>query len=1064
MPDLNPDLVVSGFFIIFAPCYVSAIILIMKKISIALCALLTAWGASAQGVSVRSTQTSHAGLRQFNTAGHQMTARKSSILKAAEGETPANVVEVPFTHTLVKGAAEVANYTVVDADGDGRTWKPGGMSTYTPCMVPNGAVEVANDWLITPPVHMPAGDYTVAFDLGYLGGTGISFDVKLGTAPSPEAMTSEIMPATTTAAKDMTTYEYTLSIPTEGYYYIGFHSTTTKASKSNVKLANLKVTSGASVVLDPPMPGTLTYELAPKGALTASLTYTAPTHTVGNVALTDPLAKVVLTSRWTVDTYTFENVAPGQVIEQEVPLYAGINNRFTAQCWMGEVPSELIEYKSIFAGPDTPLPPTNIRLTPSADFKSALLTWDPVGEVGENGGYVDPSKATYYIFDAFGNYYDPALASTTDTQITFDYSDAASQDFYAYQVTAGVDDNYSLSANSNVSAIGAPAALPFRESFAGGMYDGMWLSDTDGQGQNAGTITDDYFASLFDPTDPEAPSPVASQDGDGGFHLWLPYQTGAKYGLVSLRADLSGAQQPVLEFWYQGKGNVIDVLLGSDVSNLTVAHTIDLMANPTTDWTMARIALDDFKTAGGVCFEIRFTARDNSDEATWSIPLDNICVRDLASSALRLVTFALPASVEPGQTLTAKAHIENPNDLPAAPALAWTINGTPAHEENPEIAEHKFASSALTYTVPFNAPAELNIALALNGKTMAEGTVAVKRVDYPTVTDLSATLNGSSVDLTWSAPQLPVASPESVVEDFENEAYTPMSISGCGNWTVFDGDGAKTYNVFREQYNPYQTAPQAFQLFDNVVAQIPEQYAADAVAHSGQRFMIAISAASALNDNWLISPRLSGNAQTISFWAKSCMIVYPETFKVFYSTTSASPEAFTAEATVEGTTIDGNVPEEWTLYTVTLPEGATHFAIHHDAYDSLGLLVDDVTYEAASAIPTDLAIDCYHIFCNGQYVASAPASSTTHTHTPLQDNAEEGDYAFTYTVVPVYNHGVAHESNSALAAIKVTSLHQVGAPNAATIVDMSGRRVQRATTPGVYIITEANKATKVTKK
>ena len=104
------------------------------------------------------------------------------------------------------------------------------------------------------------------------------------------------------------------------------------------------------------MPGTLEYVLAPKGELKATLTYTAPTKTVGGKDPTE-ISKVILTSRWEVDKFTFDNVQPGQVITQDVELYAGLNNRFTAVAYVGETASEKIEYKSIFAGPDTPLHP-----------------------------------------------------------------------------------------------------------------------------------------------------------------------------------------------------------------------------------------------------------------------------------------------------------------------------------------------------------------------------------------------------------------------------------------------------------------------------------------------------------------------------------------------------------------------------------------------------------------------------------------------------------------------------------------------------------------------------------
>ena len=42
-------------------------------------------------------------------------------------------------------------------------------------------------------------------------------------------------------------------------------------------------------------------------------------------------------------------------------------------------------------------------------------------------------------------------------------------------------------------------------------------------------------------------------------------------------------------------------------------------------------------------------------------------------------------------------------------------------------------------------------------------------------------------------------------------------------------------------------------------------------------------------DDWAISPALSGNAQTISFYAKSYSKDYPEKIEVLYSTGSLSP-------------------------------------------------------------------------------------------------------------------------------------------------------------------------------
>lgn len=86
----------------------------------------------------------------------------------------------------------------------------------------------------------------------------------------------------------------------------------------------------------------------------------------------------------------------------------------------------------------------------------------------------------------------------------------------------------------------------------------------------------------------------------------------------------------------------------------------------------------------------------------------------------------------------------------------------------------------------------------------------------------------------YSLDNLP--GPETVTDNFDNPDYPAMSISGAGQWTVHDGDGGRTYNIFRELYNPYQTQPIGFQLFDRVVAQVTDYYWLDAEPHSGSAF------------------------------------------------------------------------------------------------------------------------------------------------------------------------------------------------------------------------------------
>ena len=60
-------------------------------------------------------------------------------------------------------------------------------------------------------------------------------------------------------------------------------------------------------------------------------------------------------------------------------MNAGSNNCIRAVAYTGETAGEKVEHRNIFCGPDAPLAPQNVRLTVSADFKSAVLSWDAVG-------------------------------------------------------------------------------------------------------------------------------------------------------------------------------------------------------------------------------------------------------------------------------------------------------------------------------------------------------------------------------------------------------------------------------------------------------------------------------------------------------------------------------------------------------------------------------------------------------------------------------------------------------------------------------------------------------------
>lgn len=153
------------------------------------------------------------------------------------------------------------------------------------------------------------------------------------------------------------------------------------------------------------------------------------------------------------------------------------------------------------------------------------------------------------------------------------------------------------------------------------------------------------------------------------------------------------------------------------------------------------------------------------------------------------------------------------------------------------------------------------------------------------------------------------------------------------------------------------------------------------------------------NDDWAISPELSGEAQTVTFYARSFQNSFLETFEFLYSTTGKNPEDFTL---VERKHMIG---WEWTLYSFEIPDGAKYFAIRCTSENKFMLFVDDVTF-TPSAATGELAIEGYNIYRDGEKVNDAPVTATSFTDPVLADGSH------TYVVSTVYDRGESRVSNA----------------------------------------------------
>ena len=297
-----------------------------------------------------------------------------------------------------------------------------------------------------------------------------------------------------------------------------------------------------------------------------------------------------------------------------------------------------------------------------------------------------------------------------------------------------------------------------------------------------------------------------------------------------------------------------------------------------------------------------------------------------------------------------------------------------------------------------------------NNKT-AEAIVGVlsgKTLPNPEL-DGSNRLN--NVKLTWADPQ------GHVLEGAEQ--FAAFTYDGLNEWTMVDGD--KAYTQSPQSWNdairyPNANTPKAYIVFNpqeagiyDVKAEYPQFD-----PHNGSQYFAAWWSAvpddteagghQVQNCDYMVSPTLSGDAQTITFWAKGYKgstatgyeteANYTELMRVLCTTAeSTDPTAY--EVVADTFAINS---EAWTRYSAKLPAGTKHFALQCVSKEGFVLMVDDIEFRVAPKTVTG-----YRIYKNGEKVAEVAADKFS-----WNGMAADTDV---FTVTAVYADGESAFSN-----------------------------------------------------
>ena len=408
-----------------------------------------------------------------------------------------------------------------------------------------------------------------------------------------------------------------------------------------------------------------------------------------------------------------------------------------------------------------------------------------------------------------------------------------------------------------------------------------------------------------------------------------------------------------------------------------VSRSYDLSAYKGQEWIRVGVAFDQSK-------------RSYRNQHLY---IDNFVVADETPKSIT-VSVSAPAKMRKGKAGTVKVAVTNYGNAIGAYTLTLTAGDTEVKTVGGEsLALMQTATYDIAYTpsvlVKGNAVTLTATLKAGEGKdaVTADGSVELTAVDahQPAPTGLKALVDAQGkVSLSWTA----VAKVDRMTDDFED--YNSWSVDNAGDWSFHDGDKGVTYGYFDDQglYYDNEKTPFAY------IVWTPANYGGEDITvanptakpYSGSNAMASVysynrKATGELTplaaDNWMISPELTGKAQTVMFRVNNISASNPETYQVLYSTTTAAHDQFqlVAEKTVSNS--------KWDEVSFELPEGARYFAIRHNTklevspsgigYSSAPylFLVDDATFASKGCTFVE-----YVIYRDGKPLATAATTAS----------------------------------------------------------------------------------------
>ncbi len=909
----------------------------------------------------------------------------------------------------------------------------------------------ADDWLITPALSLRAGTtYVLKYKVRvHRPSMPERLEVKYGTAATVAGMTTTLLKATELTNDEYKELTQTITPTADGDYFIGFHAV---SESDNMILYLDDISVMAEGALPPGEVTDLTLTPDPTGALAATLSFKAPAKASDGSALKALGGIKVLADDKEIADIT--DAQPGQAVQYTVKDAADKPGlcTYTVMAYNADGNGAKSQVSG-WVGLDTPTAPANVTATTWGT--KINVRWEAAK--AEHSGVFFDKDITYNVCDMRdATTVSSKLASIQGNTLAILNINANSGAQHLLQVGVSASNATGASAYTlgTPMVVGAAYKLPFKETFAKAGYAySFWGSEGNGWGYQMG------YAGVQASTTEDA-------NGDGGSAEIKTYYNDS-ISLVSGKITLGSASKPV--FRYSQKTTAPDgaiqvFVIKADGTRETLAtenlsgyadagkwaaRSYDLSAYKGQPWIRLGINFDQSK----VMYRNRY------------LYIDNFLVADETPEALS-VGLSAPAKMRKGHETNVRVTVTNYGDAVSSYTVTLTEGKTKVKRitVNEPLAPMQTRSFDIVYK-PSVLIAERQVTLtataaAGEGSTAqtadASCTVSVSDAQQPTATALTASAAQGKVSLTWTA----AAKVSQLTDDFED--YNEWSADQAGDWSFIDGDKGVTYGYFDSDglYYENEKTPFAYIVWtptnyggEDITGANPTAKPASGLNAMGSVYSYHRAESGELTplnaDNWLVSPELTGEAQTVSFKVNNISESRPESYQILYSTTGKNADDFQliSEKTVSSS--------QWDEVSADLPQGARYFAIRHTTkvvespsgvgYSSAPylFLVDDVTMASKGC-----QLTAYNVYRDGHLIGAT-------TETQYSDRTIQGDgQNHTYQVTALYADGT--ESVPVSTTVNVPTgidIIEAGAATPDTVYTLDGRKLD-ANAPlhrGIYI-------------